>query len=537
MKIALLLFAMILLKVSGTVIPYLDDVSIIAETFLYLYFLYTKAPVLLNRHFKTRIFKRDFALRIGLLLVPLFLLLVAAVFAPSLFVGSILPVNATLGLDAGQFLLVSFGGVTIASALFSLRLCAKHYQTLERILRKTESQSDLRIDQAYLKAGGVKKFYVSLQVSVQIAFLGFTLFLFWLVMWVIDYAFLILAGGWICYEILNYTKQTRSRRILQTPSKIEEIGERVLFLETFLVGGASGSKGADILMLGGVSILLSCLFLCVSLKYPFLFLSWLLFCGWYILVVTIQIVRRLNRRIASKREKRENEIALQEIPQENPAIFAVSLLFILMTVSRVEDIILQHQLPSYSPFNVIPASSERLMIWAAAKLAMFFLANAVTIYSGIMLAKRHYGKTIVITESSYITDKLKLAWLCVLGVLLVGSAYSDIMLPLLLFICSMIFCSFIIDLRSTFRGIAAWKYGVINMLMMSAVMTGALISIMIISEYNNEVRRFLQPILFPVALLMSVMIILQSYACYQTQVKRLKRTDERKETQNCARKS
>jgi hypothetical protein len=520
LKIAVILVLLIFLKSVGIVLPYLGDASTIIETGMYIYFLYTKVPALLNRHFRTIIFRRDSVLRAGLVLVPLFLLLWIGILAPSLFVRSAILTNKTVEFDAAQFLFGSFGGVMIASVIFSMRIRSRHSQTFEKLLRKTESQDDLLIDQAYLKAGGWRKFYVSWQISMQIAFTTFVFFLFWLAVWVIDYAFLIFAGGWICYELFSYLRQTSSG-ILGKLGRIAKIEEKMLFADTFLIGGVSGSKGAEILGLGAVAIMLSGLFLAVSLKYPFLFLSWLLFCGWYVLILAIEIIRRSNQRIILTREKKLDDITFPAFPQENLAILVVSLLFIVMTMSRYESINLQRRFWPYPLVNPFPNFSLNPMIRALAMLMLLALANSVTIYSALMWAKGRNERIVMTTAMSNITDKLKLAGLCMLGVLLVGSAYTDIMPALLLFVCSLILGLFTNDIRQALRKIAAWKYGVIDASLNATVVVGALLSLWMFCQYNEETSQFFHPLLFPLGLLLSIMTILQGYACYHTQVMRL----------------
>jgi hypothetical protein len=464
-------------------------------------------------------------LRAGLVLVPSFLLLWMGLLAPSLFIRSSIVANKTVEFDAAQFFFVTFGGVMIASVVFSVRIHSRRKQTLEKLLKKTESQDSLLIDQAYLEAGGWRRFYVSWQISMEIAFTTFVFFLFWFAVWVIDIGFLIFALGWICYELLSYLRQSSSSLILRKLDRIAKIQEKLLFDQTFLIGGTSGLKGAQTMGLGLVAIMLSSLFLVVSLKYPSLLLSWLLFCGWYVLIVAIEITRRSNQRIILTREKKSDDIAFRAFPQENLAILMVFLLFMILTMSRYESINVQSRFLPYPLFNAFPNSSAPT-IKGIAMLTLLALANLVTIYSALNWAKGRSEKIATTIATSNIADKLKLAWLCILGVLLVGSAYTDIMLALLIFVCSLILGLFISDILSTFRKIAAWKYGVSSASLTAIVAIGALLSLWMLCQNDEKVARFLHPLLFPIGILLSIVIILQGLAYYHFEATRLNNSEK-----------
>jgi len=521
-KFAVTLFFAVFLKLISKAALVLNNVSTLVGVVLYLYFLFTKVPNLLNRHFGTRIFKNDLVLRLSLVLLPSFLFVMLLLLAPTLLLPSPLQGTIPTGFSVAHFILISFAGVMFASFLVGVRLLRKRDTTLERILSKTETSDDLRIDQEYLNHGGTRRFLVTFQIGEQIAVFCAALFTFWLVMWIIDYAYVAFVVGWFIYEILVHRRISVSGRLRKAASSIDEVKDKRLFWSTFSLGALGGSRGRSVWFLGAVTICFSCLFLVVSLLYPYLFFTWLLFSGWYILLLGILIMRRLNSQVQLMTASEQAIFTYREIPRESLTIFAVSFLYVFMTLrsSRMNilySVFAPHTMRLLFDFLFLEPVFSRVFA-----LALLITVNAVVILSMARYASQPRMKHRDANIQCYLSDKVKLAWLCVLSGLLVAGAYTDIALPLMIFLGSIIAYCFEHDLHPGAINTVPWKYAAIHGSLVGLVGTGVFITFCMFSSVNEKTRLFVQPAIVPFALLWAAVLPLYIAGCYWNQNRRLR---------------
>ena len=526
-KVAAILSIGILLKFVGKIAPSLNTLSTVVGVPLYLYFLFTKVPIMLNKHFDTAIFKSDRILRLGLMLTPSFLFVTLSMTAPMLFLPQLFSDAIPGRFDAGQFILVSFVGIMVSSLFFGWRLWKKYDVTIEKILKRTVSAVDVAIDLDGVSKGGKGRLMVTWQIGEEVALLSVGLFVFWLITWVVDWAYLFFVSSWLVYEILNHEHVGRYRMLRRTLVRINKMKEQNLFWETFSKGFAFGSIGFSVAFLAIVSTAFSCVFLVISFAYPLLFLSWLLFCGWYILLLSFQIAKRLNSQLQWIRSRKESSFVSREIPKEDLAICAISFLYVLMTfVSHASD------LPQYESFffNLHPANLGLTLLMRQVGrtfliLSALCLTNIFSIYSAIEFARKPLVRNVVADRHRYLTDKGKLSWLCILATLLVGSAYSDVVVPLLALVAAIIVYSFSEDIELVAPRIAPWKYAAVNALIASFVTTASFTTLYMFSQYDEKVRLLIQPALLPTSLILMVISVLYVIACYRTQRRRLQEPD------------
>jgi hypothetical protein len=461
---------------------------------------------MLDRRFKTTIFKHDHVLRVGFTVAPFVLFLLIALAVPAFFMPSILSSSGLKPLDSTIFSSLAIGFTMSLSLLFARRLWRKHLRVVKNIYKLLESLEESKISVDYVEKRGAKGAYMVWGVGLLMAFLTLIFFLFWFVTWMIDYVYLAFVGGWLVIEILVGKWRNRSKLPASTLTKTDDTKKRTVFWETFVLGTTCGIKGVAVFLLMLFSIMSSCGFLVVSLRgYPCLVLSWALFLGWYLLLLTIQITRRLNLKLASLSIDANKIVTTRQIPRENLAIFALSLFFVSawVTDTHASIVIIQGLIrPSFS-------------------LIAFFFASTISVYSALGFARGRSSRKEKSTQKGYLIDKIKLAWLWIIGNLLLGAAFSYAIGVLLLLAGTVILFSFQVDLNSLFAKTVPWKYGAINTFVAFAIGVGLLTAMHIVS-YSGDFVQSWAPMIMPLSLIWIILSIWSGLASYMSQRDRLR---------------
>jgi hypothetical protein len=517
-KTASLLLATMAIEISSKFFALLEGLSLGLSIFVYLCFIFTQLPNFLNKQFDVRIFREDIVLRAGLVVVPSVIFATVILTAPGKFLPVVFPEDLFLGINAAFLVLFGFSVLIIYSLFVGQRLSRRRKPTILKLLRVIEDKDDLDIDTKYLGSGRIKRYTVLVQIGLLNAFICLIVFFFWFIMWIIDYAFLGFVTIWFGFELFRSLKNRRIGGLGLFSSKIDEIEHKELFWDTFLSNAASNTLQRASTFLTAVSIGFSCIFVAVSPRYPGLLLSWLLFCGWMILILTLRVSARTNIRISHLFNNKKGKPLYRELPLENLVILAISCCyFIFISYSLTSNLPNLGRIVPTTPFAPFTTAVKGGFL----RIFSVILANILCIYSAAKFVRSSSRNLIEVSKREYLKDKAKLAWLCIIGGLLVGSAYTQASGPLMFLLGALILLCFDEDILLIRERISPWKYALVKFGSRSLVLLGAVLALNGFSQINNETKAFFQPLLLPFAVLLTACFVPYIISCYREQKKRI----------------
>lgn len=300
---------LVTISVAATIVSlYNDSIEVFAvflDWTLILLFFYTRIPAALDSYFRTKVFREDLSLKVGIIFFPsitFFLFLLSVPFGffllPKVFQTlSIFDLSVSI---FGTMLLVF-----VSIFYFSWRTWY-HKQVALKLWRKTcTSQKQFEREQKKIDKPGLESFLTK-YMSPGIPLMAVTVVLFfgWLILSIIDIIFAAFLLIWLTYNLVyevSNRKTSLTKRNLAVFKSWRKLDEKIAWeslIRTALAGSVSGVM--DIIIITGSFTLLILISL---LNLAAFIIMFGLLSSWYLLVVLIQLARRDRYRIKLSSEK------------------------------------------------------------------------------------------------------------------------------------------------------------------------------------------------------------------------------------------
>ncbi len=332
-------------------------------------FFCTKIPLRLDSYFRTTVFRKDLSIRLGLVFFPAVMLFLLALTDPFGFF--LLPKElANRGiLDFSFSVLGVIAVVFVAIFYFSWRVWKYSDPALaERLWRKTcESTEDYDRDWILYKTSRIDRFLTKVMApGVAPTVVSVVLLFSWLILAISDVLLAMLLIFWLAYNVLYEVsqRQTSLKNRSKSAYRFVKKLDRVLAWEGLLTAALSGGVGGimEVIILTGCF----CLLILLSIGSLASFIGMFGFlCQWYVLIVLIQIARRIGFRKMTTRTSQ---------PPTLPKFSNVALPFCLIMLAGFS-------IAGYMDFQQSP---DALRIFAI----MFLCLNIATIISTVLWIKK-----------------------------------------------------------------------------------------------------------------------------------------------------
>jgi hypothetical protein len=192
------------------------------------------------------------------------------------------------------------------------------------------------------------------------------------------------------------------------------------------------------------------------------------------------------------------------IPGENLALFALSLFFVYVWITGTHSSIIQIQDLVNFPLALL----------------LFSFASIAIGYSIVLFVRGRASREEIASETSYIVDKIKLAWLCIVSGLLLSAAFAYAVLIVLLMSALVILQAFHADLKYMLPKTIPWKYGLVNALLY--LLTGiGIVALLNMGISMSSWTESLGTLILPLSIILSILSIGGGIAGYLDQRDRL----------------
>jgi len=285
------------LIILGLINETVDSASFFWGSFLILFYFFAKVPASLNSYFRTMVFRRDFALRLSFVVLPLAMFSTFFLFHPFAFLFLPNPLR-TIGITYGFEIAVTVNItlVFLFIMFYSWRL-RRYPEVAQRLWRKSTSSRrefewDIERSKKPSRLSTLNRFISPGVTPTAIAVL---LFLALLILSMSDLMLVSFLLLWLGRNALHEIRHRQTAFIKQSASAVEffKLFDQTVTWEGMLKTGLRGNISG----IWDAFVLVMCLLLLVipSFSNPAsFFLMFGLLSSWYLIIVLVQIMRRLG---------------------------------------------------------------------------------------------------------------------------------------------------------------------------------------------------------------------------------------------------
>jgi hypothetical protein len=397
-KIGLLLSAFIS-GVAAIVSPSFESASFIVDFAIFIMFM-NEIPAILNRFYRTKLFKQKRTLRFSVVGSFLILYLVIAVCIGGSFSPFLIP-QSPLKLGPSELTTLFF-----FSALSSLLLIAliisigirKHPELITTMLKRMETREQYEAD-AYEMANSKIGYLLGIYTAgLIIAALTLFLLLLWVLLTLLTPLFLLVIGLWIAHNILSLRNKDPLSRVVSAIVSSDAQVDTTFGWRGILRPLLSEARTMPISILVFMCYGILAFFLITFLTTPvLLFLFWILSCLWYPFLMLIFITTRLSTELHLLSHPDQPAKAIRLPPKKDFVTILASLNMLALTVIVVSSNIVNR-------YTVVAV----LLLSAITNLAA--LASIV-----LYLKRKTYQRKENVEQSSFMNDRTRLVFIALIA--------------------------------------------------------------------------------------------------------------------------